>query len=146
MDGVLADFDSSADRISPGIFRVPYEKRKKDIDNIMKRKGFFENLEPIDGAIEAYGILCDTFNTYILSSAPWCAPHAWTEKRIWVEKHLGNLAKKRLILSNNKSLLIGDVLIDDTIYNGAAQFRGELIQFGTIEFPNWDYVLEHLLQ
>ena len=77
-------------------------------------------------------------------SAPWNAPWVWTQKREWVEKYLGKNAYKRLILSHNKHLMIGDYLIDDRTKNGAGEFKGELIQFGTKEFPGWDSVLNYL--
>ena len=53
--------------------------------------------------------------------------------------------QKRLILTHRKDLLIGDYLIDDRLKNGAGEFKGELIHFGTIKFPDWKTVLEYLL-
>ena len=47
---------------------------------------------------------------------------------------------------------MGDYLIDDRTKNGAGEFRGELLQFGTNwetntvnEFPTWESILERLL-
>jgi hypothetical protein len=40
---------------------------------------------------------------------------------------------------------MGDYLIDDRTKNGAGEFKGELIHFGTDKFPDWDSVLEYLL-
>lgn len=106
----------------------------------------FKNPKPIDGAVEAFRELClsDEFDVYILSTAPWNMPASWSHKRQWVSTHLGPLARKRLILSNHKNLLRGDYLIDDRTANGAGEFDGELIQFGTDKFPNWNAVLKHL--
>ncbi|NCG08090.1 MAG: 2-C-methyl-D-erythritol 4-phosphate cytidylyltransferase, partial [Verrucomicrobia bacterium] len=59
------------------------------------------------------------FDSYILSTAPWGNPTAWSDKLEWVKKHLGEVAKKRLILSHNKQLNKGDYLIDDRSRNGA---------------------------
>jgi len=39
----------------------------------------------------------------------------------------------------------GDFLIDDSIKNGAGEFRGELIRFGNTDYPNWESVVEYLL-
>ncbi len=50
-----------------------------------------------------------------------------------------------IIISSNKSLLIGDYLIDD--YNcgkGQESFGGELIHFGSEQFRNWKDVLNFL--
>jgi hypothetical protein len=40
--------------------------------------------------------------------------------------------------------MIGDYLIDDRTANGAGEFKGELIQFATEKYPDWDSVLEYL--
>ena len=49
-----------------------------------------------------------------------------------------------MIVSHNKNLMIGDYLIDDRTANGAGEFKGELIQFGTEKYPNWNTVLKYL--
>jgi hypothetical protein len=41
-------------------------------------------------------------------------------------------------------LLIGDYLIDDRRFNGASEFKGEWIHFGSDSFPKWRSVLEYL--
>jgi len=102
----------------------------------------FYDAPPIPGAIVGFRQLCEKYNVYILSTAPWDNPEAWKAKRIWVEKHLGNEAYKRLILSHNKGLLRGDYLIDDRIANGVDEFDGIHIHFGTYDIPNWNTVLE----
>lgn len=62
-----------------------------------------------------------------------------------VEKHLGEFAFKRLITTHRKDLLIGDYLIDDRTVNGAGEFTGEHIHFGTVKFPNWEFVVKYLI-
>lgn len=106
----------------------------------------FYKAEPIEGAIEAYRELSNNpnFEVYILSTAPWANPEALMAKRIWVEKHLGDMANRRLILSHHKNLLMGDYLIDDRDNNGATQFKGEHIKFGTDKFNTWKNVTAYL--
>jgi 5'(3')-deoxyribonucleotidase len=106
----------------------------------------FYNAEPIEGAVEAFHKLCEDprFDVYILSTAPWTNVQSWTAKRVWVEKHLGEAANRRLILTHNKQLLMGDYLIDDRPNNGAAEFKGELIKFGSSKFKTWKEILKHL--
>ena len=50
-----------------------------------------------------------------------------------------SIAKKHYtcILSHNKDLNRGDYLIDDLTKSGVCEFKGELIGFGSEEFPNW---------
>lgn len=50
---------------------------------------------------------------------------------------------KRLILTHHKNLNKGDYLIDDRTKNGAGEFEGKLIQFGTEEYPDWKSVLAY---
>ena len=40
---------------------------------------------------------------------------------------------------------MGDILIDDRPNNGANNFRGEWIHFGSEKYPNWPAVLDYLL-
>lgn len=123
---------------------VDYDMFKHLSDDQKRLPGFFENLPPIPGAIEAFKELNEMYEVYILSTAPWSNPYAWSEKRLWVEKHLGELAFKKLILSHNKGLLRGSFLIDDRTLNGVTEFEGEHIHFGTPHFPNWPTVLDYL--
>ena len=53
------------------------------------------------------------------------------------------LIRKRLILCHQKQLLMGDYLIDDRRFNGASEFKGEWIHFGSESFPNWESVLKY---
>jgi 5'-nucleotidase len=137
MDNVLVDFSSAFKQIEDNVLKT-FEGRLDEIP------GIFALMEPLDGALEAHQTLSDRFDTYILSTAPWKNSSAWSDKIDWVKKHLGNAAYKRLILSHNKQLNIGDYLIDDRTANGAGQFTGEHIHFGSERFPNWRTVLDYL--
>jgi 5'(3')-deoxyribonucleotidase len=66
------------------------------------------------------------------------------EKALWVKNYFGLEVQKKLILCCNKSLVKGHYLIDDSISDGQQEFEGELIRFGTTEFPNWDSVVRHI--
>lgn len=109
-------------------------------------KDLFLDPPAIDGAIEAIKKLFESeeYEVFFLSTAPWSNPQSWMDKRIWVQRNLGKYAHKRLILSHRKDLLMGDYLIDDRIKNGAGEFKGEHIHFGSASFPNWTVVLNHL--
>ncbi len=67
------------------------------------------------------------------------------EKRLWVRNFMGDeLTYKKLHFSNHKNLFTGRALIDDREKNGAKDFNGEHIHFGTEKFPNWKVVTEYL--
>jgi 5'(3')-deoxyribonucleotidase len=138
MDNVLVDFPS-------GIKKLSEETKEKYAGALDEIPGFFGDLPPIPGAIDAFHKLSEKYQTYILSTAPWENPTAWPDKLLWVKKHLPEVGHKRLILSHNKHLNKGDYLIDDRKANGAGDFAGEHIQFGVEPYANWDAVLQYLL-
>jgi len=138
MDNVLVDFPSAFAKLDQSILDA-YPEDRDDIP------GIFALMAPMDGAIDAYEELAKVFDVYILSTSPWANPSAWSDKLEWVKKHLGEVAYKRLILTHNKHLNKGDYLIDDRTKNGASEFEGELIQFGSEKFPDWSNVLSYLL-
>lgn len=137
MDNVLVDFPS-------GIARVPDTVKAKYADRLDEVPGIFSLMDPMPNAIESYNYLANHFDTYILSTASWRNPSAWSDKLIWVQKYLGQTAHKRLILSHHKNLNDGHYLIDDRNKNGADKFPGEHIHFGTKEFPDWGSVVSYL--
>jgi hypothetical protein len=137
MDGVLVDFQSSFENIDAKILE-DYKDNKDDIPHI------FSLMVPMSGAVEAFQFLSEHFDTYILSTAPWNNPSAWSDKLEWVKLYLGEAAKKRLILTHHKNLNRGDYLIDDRTKHGACSFGGILIQFGTAHFPDWKSVIAYL--
>lgn len=138
MDNVLVDFQSGIDALDEEI-RVEYKGCYDEIP------GIFSKMKPKIGAIEAIRALKEKYDVYILSTAPWNNPSAWSDKLNWVKQYLGETCYKRLILSHHKNLNKGDYLIDDRENNGAGQFEGELILFGSDKFSDWDKVQKYLL-
>ena len=136
MDNVLVDFPSGISKLSQEVINE-YESNLDEVPNI------FSLMEPLEGAIDSFKILSQRYDTYILSTAPWKNSSAWSDKVKWVKKYLGESAYKRLILTHHKNLNHGDYLIDDRTKNGAGEFKGELIQFGTDKFPDWKSVCCH---
>ena len=138
MDGVLCDFISAYNRA---------RDTHPDVEFPQSISGLFENLEPWPEAIESVQKLRALADVYVLSSPSARNPKSYTEKRIWIEKHFDYELAERLILSTDKSLLIGDYLIDDYASgNGQDGFTGELIQFDSERFPDWPTVLDYLSQ
>jgi len=138
MDNVLVDFGFAVDRLDE-------KTRKKYEDKLDEIPGIFSKMEPMVGAVESFKKLSKHFDTYVLSTSPWENPSAWSDKLIWVKKYLGSYAYKRLILTHHKNLNSGDYLIDDRTKNGVDEFTGEHIHFGSERFPDWDTVLNYLL-
>lgn len=149
IDGVLANFDKAVEILCPGInapeLRQNHEAHKQKVLAVCQSNPtVFEELEPIEGALEAVDKLFRLYDVYFLSSPMWFLPASFVGKRIWLENHFGEKAVRRLTLTHRKDLCLGDYLVDDRTINGAATFTGKFIHFGSAEFPDWKTTLTFL--
>ena len=87
MDGVLCNYDKKA-------AETPQYKKDR-YNECHSIPGFYRDLEPMPGAIEAWNWLSENFDVYIASSPSWSNPSSWIDKRLWVANHLGPTSKKR---------------------------------------------------
>src|SRR5574343_428091 len=110
--------------------------------------GFYTKLSLIpDGleAITAMSLRPKQFDVWLLTAPSIKNPLSYTEKRVWVENRLGEKWVDRLIISPNKGLLKGDILIDNEVRGrGQENFEGELIEFGSKKHPNWKFIRSYL--
>lgn len=138
MDNTLVNFDSAIHQLSD------YQKEKYSgrLDEV---PGIFSIMNPIDEMVELFNTMSEDerFDCYVLSTSPWENPTAASDKIEWIKNYLPK-AYKRVILSHNKHLNVGDYLIDDRTANGAGEFGGELIQYGTDKFPNAESIKNYL--
>lgn len=137
MDNVLVDFKSGLDQVSEET-KAAYAGHVDDIP------GLFAMMKPMQDAIEAVHKLEKHYDLFILSTAPWKNPSAWSDKVAWVTKYLDDVFHKKMIITHRKDLCQGDYLIDDRGKNGTSEFAGEWIEFGSERFPNWESVLKYL--
>ena len=105
LDEVLADFAGSADtqRRNPPAMYEP---------------GFFLNLQPVPGALQAVQKLYQRENVEleVVSKPVANSPISYTEKAQWVAKWFPFLTDK-ITLTQDKANILGDILIDDTPYD-----------------------------
>jgi len=137
MDNVLVDFESGLAQVSEEV-KQEYEGRLDEIP------GLFSLMKPMLGAIDAMHELQKRYDLFILSTAPWKNPSAWSDKVTWVTKYLDDVFHKRMVITHRKDLCQGDYLIDDRGKNGTSEFAGEWIEFGSEKFPDWNSVLKYL--
>lgn len=137
MDNVLVNFQS-------GLLLQKEEILKQYAGRTDEIPGLFAKMSPMPGAIEAMHTLQKHFDLYILSTAPWKNPTAWSDKVLWVTKYLDDVFHKRIVITHCKDLCKGDYLIDDRGKNGTSEFEGEWIQFGSLQFPDWKSVVDYL--
>ena len=138
MDGVLVNFQSGIDQLN----HVDLELYKGNYDKV---PNIFSTMTPNLDMISLWEQMVndERYDCYILSTSPWYNATAASDKVEWVKKHIPS-AFKRVILSHNKHLNIGDYLIDDRTANGAGEFTGELIQYGTEKFPTAQSIKTYL--
>lgn len=149
MDGVLADFEGhflarwAAEH--PDKPAIPREERTtfyitqhypKEfhhlIWDILLAPGFFAALPPIPGGLEALReMLALGHDVHICSSPLLGNPTGASEKYIWVEQNLSRDWAARLILTSDKTVVDGDVLIDD---------RPDPTETGSFA-PTWTHIL-----
>ena len=142
---VYFDMDNTLVNFQSGIDQIPIEVQKHyegQLDNV---PGIFAKMKPIDEMVELFNKMVEDerYDVYILSTSPWDNPTAASEKVAWVKKYLPK-AYKNVILSHHKHLNVGDYLIDDRTANGAGEFGGELIQYGTEKFPTAQSIKTYL--
>lgn len=147
MDGVVANFekgilDNYKDK-NPDKPFIPLEDRtsfyvkeqyptqfKPLIEEIYLSKGFYLNLEPIEGSLEALSELSERgHEIYICTSPLLSNPFCIQEKYDWVMTHLGKDWTKKIIVTKDKTLIHSDFLIDDKPY-----IKG-------IQEPTWEHIL-----
>jgi len=94
--------------------------------------GFFEDMKPNQGSLEALQAMVDDGNQVFLVSSPepdFCAQSS-AEKCQWVLKYLGSEWTSKLILTQDTTIIHGDVLIDD-----------KPLIHGVIDTPSWEHIL-----
>ena len=102
MDNVLVDFRSGLGLVSEDT-KAKYPEDKWD-----EIPGLFAKMKPMPGTIEAVHELQKHYDLFILSTAPWKNPSAWSDKVEWVTKYLDDVFHKRLIITHCKDLCQGD--------------------------------------
>lgn len=136
MDNVLVDFDGGfhevwerqGNRVLPRT-SVRLEGDYGDVSHIIRAPGFVRGLRPVPGALEAVSELSRNHEVFICSSPLHPVHQSSREKLEWVAEHLGEEWLRRVILTKDKTLVKGDILIDDKPeITGAVQ-------------PEWEHVV-----
>jgi|ERR1035437_763789 5'(3')-deoxyribonucleotidase len=108
MDGVLVKYREAHQRAL---------KKNPEIIYPQMSYGFYANLEPVEDAQWAWTELNSVgFDMHILTTPSVLNPLSYTEKRISVEKLFGLDACYKLNMGCDKSMWIGDYLIDDNTH------------------------------
>jgi 5'-nucleotidase len=81
---------------------------------VMDMPGFYANLKPIAGAVEALREMLADGHHVTICSSPWLSnPTCLQDKVDWLNKHVGEDWGNRAVFTQDKTTVCGDVLIDD---------------------------------
>lgn len=83
------------------------------IFEIRRKVGFFQSLPIIAGAKEALEELDQRGCIVRIVTAPIRTSHSASEKLDWIAEHLGSAWSGKTIIARDKTLIRGDILIDD---------------------------------
>ncbi|MDQ2863862.1 MAG: 5'(3')-deoxyribonucleotidase [Bacteroidota bacterium] len=103
------------------------EEHRKTVKAYPHHKDFFKDLDVIENSREMVEQLNNRFDVYIASAAmefPYSLPHKYE----WLDKNFPFIHWKRRIFCGDKSVLKGDILIDDHDFN-LSVFEGRSIMF-----------------
>jgi len=118
MDGVLADFDLSAEILCGGMRPSLFEEKygtAKFWETINSDPNFFLNLQPMPGAMDLYNAV-KHLEPPILTGIPQGMDPDNNQKRDWAKKMFGHQQRVICCQASKKSLYIkaiGDTLVDD---------------------------------
>jgi 5'-nucleotidase len=100
--------------ISKDYERLISPEAGKEIRRISWQKNFFLSLDPIPGAIDALNeMLAVGYEVYICTSPQSRFENCVDEKYRWVLAHMGRAWTDRMIVTKDKTLVNGDILVDD---------------------------------
>lgn len=132
MDGVIADwgnaYGESLDAHGEPAALIPRHADQRSFDlhagrtpeevaiikQVMVERGFYKRLQPIPGAKQALKALLAQGHDVRIVTSPWVSnPTCASDKLNWIVKHYGSHWGARVIITSDKTLVRGDVLIDD---------------------------------
>ena len=130
LDNTIFDFSGAHER--------DFDKEKTPYPQ--SQGGFFLFLEPLKDAVRVVNRFLDDdrFDVWVCTAPSPRNPYSYTEKIFSVLHHFGQRLVDKVHISPNKGMVKGDYLIDDwACGKGQEDFDGELVHFGSKEYPDW---------
>jgi len=102
--------------------------REEQVRRVVGREGFFEQLPPMEGVVQTLRTLHSMgWRIYFCSTGFADAVLSAKEKAAWIERHFGTVLPRwntSLILTSQKNLVQGDILIDDLPFTQQCRIHG----------------------
>jgi 5'-nucleotidase len=107
-----------------------YPKESEEmVKSIYTAPGFIFGLDPIEGSIEAIREMDALGHDVRICTSPLSSyNNCVVEKYAWIENHFGREFTRKMLLTKDKTLIRGDIMIDDSIPKGVMD-------------PLWDFVV-----
>ncbi|MDC6267257.1 5' nucleotidase, NT5C type [Lysinibacillus fusiformis] len=112
----------------------------------------YRNLKPIEGSQDGVRMLQEKYDVYIVTVST-THKDSLIAKIEWLEEYFPFIKKEKIVLLGDKSIVRGDIIIDDSIKN-LERFDGRKILFnschnqGNVQFERvngWSEILDRLL-
>ena len=132
LDGTIAHFDLRMDELReslyPELTGIPHSSKQLTfnlwadrtpeeqdaIRVIMNHPGFYKDLKPMEGAIEAVKRAAEAGHEVHFVSAPWVTNNTCAQDKFdWIAQHFGEDWRDKLVLAKDKTIVSGDILFDD---------------------------------
>ncbi len=145
MDDVMADTAMAFLKVYNAHFKTSYTKESikqgtvwedeivknyREIRGVIFKPGFFRAIPVMLGAPEVVEALNDKYDVFVASAAMEF-PISLKEKHDWLNEYFPFIHWKNMIMCGDKSILKGDILIDDHLKN-LSVFDGRAVLFDGI--------------
>lgn len=140
MDGVVADWAAgmklalrSSDFLDWSRWEILAEdatdEHRTAFAQALRSARFYRWLPPVDGAVDALRAMSQMHDVFLCSTPDSTNRTCASDKILWTRAVLGREWVKRVILTHDKTIVHGDVLIDDK-----PQVTGAMV-------PTWEHIL-----
>jgi 5'-nucleotidase len=140
MDGVVADWAAgmqlalqSPDFLDWSRWEILAEdatdEHRAAFARALRSPRFYRRLTPIEGAVDALRAMSEQHDVFLCSTPDLTNQTCASDKIHWTRAVLGHAWTTRLILTHDKTIVHGDVLIDDK-----PQVTGAMV-------PTWEHIL-----
>lgn len=100
------------------------------IETVMSMPGFYADIDPFPGVSQALNEMGAAGHTVFICTSPYISnPTCASDKLAWLDQHIGRGWAKRAIITSDKTIVHGDILIDDR-----PDITGDVT-------PSWEHVI-----
>lgn len=100
------------------------------VDMVMNHPNFYRDLDPFEGAAQAITNMQADGHTVTICTSPWLSNKTCVADKLeWLERHIGEGWSSKAVITGDKTLVHGDILIDDKPHIKGAHT------------PTWEHVL-----